>query len=127
MHGNRLIDDNKLLFEAIGKIRAESDQRRLIEDELLAKNGFATKKQLFGDNLKRFEQIIEDIVQGKLDKDDVTIEEGLFGFLKKKTPREKELAQAQREKAAYEKNRAKEYRGMTKLNRRDPVHAGHVK
>lgn len=63
---NKLIRDTEL-FEAIGKIRSESDKRRDAEARVLAENNLASVRQLSEDKKKQFCAIVDAILAEQAD------------------------------------------------------------
>jgi hypothetical protein len=63
---NRLTQDT-VLFDAIGKIREQSDKRREIEARVLAENNLASVRQLSEDKKKKFCAIVDSILAEEKD------------------------------------------------------------
>lgn len=90
MKGNDILNNNKFMFESIDAIRQKSDKRREVEDRVLAENNLGSKKQLFGENLVKFNGIVDALLEGQevetkiLVGSDRDISEGLFGGIFKK-------------------------------------------
>lgn len=99
---NNLLTDT-ILFEAIAKIRQESDYRREVESYVLEQNGLASVRQLSEDKKRLFTRIVDAIIAEGVDEIDPSMyvmNEAYGKAIREATPDE-------RRSAAYVRNAAR--------------------